>query len=133
MFDDFSLYEFASSVVKRLRPRSSRERESGIWQGQFISEQHPQHMTHYQTSRRTRRVPVLLGPSIPRSDRSEAEREQWAQTVVVLFKPWRVPNDLKSPDESWLETVLALRAGLAPWLNTAIRNMNVLSECRDAR
>ncbi|KAJ7443486.1 hypothetical protein B0H11DRAFT_1693420, partial [Mycena galericulata] len=100
---------------------------------QFSDEIHPQYLTHYQTSRRERHVPVILGPKIHRSDRSDEEKELWAQDIVMLFKPWRKPVDLKLVGTTWLDTVIELQASIEPWKNRIIRNMNVLAECRDAR
>ncbi|KAJ7766602.1 hypothetical protein B0H16DRAFT_1245248, partial [Mycena metata] len=68
-----------------------------------------------------------------RFDRSEAEKELWGQAIVVLFKPWRAPADLKQPNQTWLDVALIVRAGLQSWMNRVINNMNVLTECRDAR
>ncbi|KAJ7015732.1 hypothetical protein C8F04DRAFT_901505, partial [Mycena alexandri] len=100
---------------------------------QFSDVAHPQYLTHRQILRATHFIPVVLGPKFHRSDRTDAERELWAQDVVVLFKPWRVPADLKSQDQSWLEVASVLIGGLLPWHRRVIQNMNVLTECRDAR
>ncbi|KAJ7821157.1 hypothetical protein B0H13DRAFT_1550470, partial [Mycena leptocephala] len=100
---------------------------------QFSDDQHPQYLSHYQLIRKEHHIPVLMGPKIHRFDRSEEEKELWAQAIVVLFKPWRHPTDLKGLDQSWLDEALILRDGLEPWKNRVIQNLNVLSECRDAR
>ncbi|KAJ7178801.1 hypothetical protein C8R43DRAFT_823738, partial [Mycena crocata] len=100
---------------------------------QFSDTRHPQYSSHSLHTRDERHVPVVLGPKIHRSDRSEEEKELWAQDVVVLFKPWRLPTELKGADETWLDAELKLRPTLEPWKNRVIRNMNVLAECRDAR
>ncbi|KAJ6501460.1 hypothetical protein C8R47DRAFT_970072, partial [Mycena vitilis] len=126
-FEALCLYEFVCRVGKR--SRSKLETRSG----QFSDDQHPQYSTHALSVRKVDHVPVLLGPKIHRFDRSDEERELWAYDVAVLFKPWRVPTDLKSADETWLEVATRLRDALEPWKNRVIDNMNVLSECRDAR
>ncbi|KAJ7730792.1 hypothetical protein B0H16DRAFT_1235481, partial [Mycena metata] len=100
---------------------------------QFCNRSHPQFETHAQIVRRTWYVPVILGPTFHRRDRSPEERELWARDVVILFKPWRTPSDLKEPGETWLSAALKLEADAHPWILRVIRNMNVLSECRDAR
>ncbi|KAJ7725052.1 hypothetical protein B0H16DRAFT_1333019, partial [Mycena metata] len=125
-FEQLCLYDFVSLVVKRKRnkPRHS---------GQFSSESHPQYSTHYQVLRAVRLLPVILGPKFHRSDRSDAERELWAQDIVILFKPWRLPTDLRSREQTWADVVTSLLEHLSPLHERIVRNMNVLSECRDAR
>ncbi|KAJ7157049.1 hypothetical protein C8R43DRAFT_835778, partial [Mycena crocata] len=100
---------------------------------QFSNTRHPQYLSHVQHARVERHIPVILGPKIHRFDRTAEERELWAQDVVILFKPWRVPTDLKTQDETWLEVATRLRQDIEPWKNRVIQNMNVLAECRDAR
>ncbi|KAJ7495930.1 hypothetical protein B0H11DRAFT_1640775, partial [Mycena galericulata] len=128
-FERLCLYDFVSRVVKR----GLRANNASTWPGKFSDESHPQFLTHYQASRRERHIPVVLGPKIHRWDRSDEERELWAQDIVTLFKPWRTPTDLKRPQDTWMETVVALRTDIEPWKDQIIRNMNVLAECRDAR
>ncbi|KAJ7093628.1 hypothetical protein C8R43DRAFT_867196, partial [Mycena crocata] len=100
---------------------------------QFSNAKHPQYLTHAQRTKKEIHVPVILGPKIHRFDRSDEERELWAQDVVVLFKPWRIPTDLKEPGETWSHAASELRRDIDPWKERVIRNMNVLAECRDAR
>ncbi|KAJ7135571.1 hypothetical protein C8R44DRAFT_580134, partial [Mycena epipterygia] len=100
---------------------------------QFSSTKHPQFSTHVQTVKQDRSVPVIIGPGFHRRDRSDEEKELWAKDVVVLFKPWRSPSELKDRDESWSQAAEVLQNELEPWKLRVIRNMNVLTECRDAR
>ncbi|KAI0684406.1 hypothetical protein C8Q76DRAFT_620384, partial [Earliella scabrosa] len=78
-------------------------------------------------------IPVILGDRIPRYDRSSEERERWARTMLVLFRPWRHPQDLKEPEESWHDAYERYQAQIPREHMDIIHNMNVLSECRDAR
>ncbi|RDX51344.1 hypothetical protein OH76DRAFT_1322515, partial [Lentinus brumalis] len=78
-------------------------------------------------------VPVVLGPRLPRHDRSPDERENWARIMLMLFLPWRHPHDLKLPNESWIDAYMRQQYRITPAHHSIIRNMNVLSECRDAR
>ncbi|EIW51335.1 uncharacterized protein TRAVEDRAFT_95289, partial [Trametes versicolor FP-101664 SS1] len=78
-------------------------------------------------------VPVVLGDGLPRCDSGDLQRESWARTVLILFVPWRRPGDLKAPSESWYAAYERRRPGICSEHAAFIRNMNVLSECRDAR
>ncbi|KAI0698758.1 hypothetical protein C8Q76DRAFT_633954, partial [Earliella scabrosa] len=78
-------------------------------------------------------VPVVLGDRMPRHDRSEEERERWARTVLILFTPWRHASDLKSVEEKWMEAYERQVQGIPLEHARIIRNLNVLTECRDAR
>ncbi|KAJ7602342.1 hypothetical protein DFH06DRAFT_1023825, partial [Mycena polygramma] len=104
-----------------------------IWNGQFSTSRHPQFSTHAQVAKRKFVVPVVMGPKIHRSDRTPEEKELWAQDIVILFKPWRKPHDLKTNEQSWLDVAEDLLVSLSSDALRIIHNMNVLTECRDAR
>ena len=95
--------------------------------------EHPQYGTHVIRKRTMWVIPVLLGEKLPRPDRSDEEREQWARAVLTLFIPWRHPFDLKEESETWNEAYERHASAIAPEHLTIIHNMSVLSECRDAR
>ncbi|KAI0698724.1 hypothetical protein C8Q76DRAFT_584676, partial [Earliella scabrosa] len=98
-----------------------------------LLEQHPQSSTHILRKRVLWLVPVILGDRIPRRDRSEAEREHWARTVLTLFRPWRTPGDLKNETETWIDSYNRQQHLIPQEHQDVIDNMNVLSECKDAR
>ncbi|KZT56593.1 hypothetical protein CALCODRAFT_418775, partial [Calocera cornea HHB12733] len=76
-------------------------------------------------------VPVILGPSLPRCDRSLEEKNQWCRAVLILFKPWRTLGDLRLLGETWEQAYDRTDFG-EKHLQT-IKNIGVLNECRDAR
>ena len=53
--------------------------------------------------------------------------------MLILFVPWRKPTDLRQPNETWLEAYERQHERISPHHKTIIMNMNVLTECRDAR
>ncbi len=110
-------------------PRRGRPEQS---RGRFLPP-HPQHTTHLVRKRVTWVVPVILNRSLPRSDGSSEETESWSQVVLTLFLPWRTPGDLKNADETWGEAYERCLPDIAPEHHAIIHNMNVLSECKDAR
>ncbi|KAI0057143.1 hypothetical protein BV25DRAFT_1775046, partial [Artomyces pyxidatus] len=81
--------------------------------------------------RTSRFVPVLLGPKLPREDRSADEKNAFCRAMLILFKPWRGLHDLKSPDETWTEAYE--RSNLGEDAQRVIRNINIEHQCRDAR
>jgi hypothetical protein len=87
----------ADSTVKSRRKAGKR----ALPRGKFVSAQHSQFDTHLLQLRSIPQVPVLLGPTLPRPDRSQAEYERWCRAMLVIFSPWREPSDLKHPDETW--------------------------------
>lgn len=112
------------SRAPRGRPREDR--------GAFMSD-HPQHETHLLRKRVVWVVPVILGPHIPRGDRSPEEHEDWCRTILLLFLPWRTPADLKTAGEYWRDAYNRQQHLIPPHHQSIIRNMSVLAECRDAR
>lgn len=101
--------------------------------GRFSSRSHTQYGTHFLRKRSTWTVPVIIGSKAPRSEGSPEERDLWARMMVILFVPWRKPSDVRRTDETWTEAFARLRARISPKNMEIINNMNVLSECRDAR
>lgn len=116
--------EPASTGRPRGRPREER--------GTFMPD-HPQYETHLLRKRVVWVIPVVLGPRIPRNDRSPEELEDWCRSVLVLFLPWRTPADLKYPQESWTDAYSRHRHTIPSHHRAIIQNMSVLAECRDAR
>ncbi|KAI0324867.1 hypothetical protein GY45DRAFT_1213321, partial [Cubamyces sp. BRFM 1775] len=101
--------------------------------GLFSSDQHTQYRTHCLRRRAEWTVPVILGERVPRSDRGDQEKEQWARMMSILFVPWRHPADLRQPGESWSAAFSRNQPLISESNLDIIANMNVLSECRDVR
>jgi len=137
------LYEFVMWACK-ISKASERTRLSRVDQrnggGGRIAEEravfdsdHPQAETHLLRKYCERRVPVILGPSIPRCDRGEDEYEAWCRAMVILFKPWWRVDDLKVVGQTWREAYEEYRDRFPAWACRIMGNMNVLNECKDAR
>lgn len=125
------LYDFIARVYKvRL---TEQERRNGRVKGMFNGLGHPQQETHHLSIRRIPHIPVLLGPSIPNPEKSGGEKEEWATYMLILFKPWREPLDLKREDQGWIDAFEEFRPQLSEIHQTIIKNMTVLTECSDAR
>ncbi|KLO06709.1 hypothetical protein SCHPADRAFT_837664, partial [Schizopora paradoxa] len=92
---------------------------------------HPSQSTQMLRIRSSSIVPVLIGPSLPRPDRNEEELEEWCKLMLLLFKPWRVPSDLKASDVTWSDAFISFQ--MTPAHRKIIANMSVENECRDAR
>lgn len=78
-------------------------------------------------------VPVPIGPALPRFDR-EDERERYCRLMILLFRPWRVPSDLRTNSEdSWESTYTVARETFQPRHSALQQNIDVLNQCRDSR
>ncbi|KAJ3493916.1 hypothetical protein NLJ89_g10914 [Agrocybe chaxingu] len=130
-FEALCLYEFASVVCKS--KFSCHGRGEIKMKGSFSSSEHPQRDTHYLKFRKTKHVPVLLGPSIPNLDKSVEGKELWAKYMLVLFRPWRSPLNLKERGQTWLQSYEHYETQLSLEHRQVIANMNVLTECKEAR
>lgn len=133
-FNNLCLYDFIA-LVRKVRKQFDKEstcREE-IWAGCLSSWDHPQRGTHYQSKRKQPVIPVLLGPRFARPDRTEEEREIWARDILLLFKPWRCPQELRDPNESWASAYENYETLISRKNRKVIANMNVLTECREAR
>jgi hypothetical protein len=110
-FSSCCLYEFVQRFKKVAKRKIDRiriddtlaEPEPGHAHspsGDFMLD-HPNFLTHRLSQTTVEAVPVILGPTIPHPDKGPTSREDWAQAMLILFKPWRSPADLKPPNESW--------------------------------
>ncbi|KAI0702114.1 hypothetical protein C8Q76DRAFT_570885, partial [Earliella scabrosa] len=111
----------------------TRRGRKPLARGLFSSTSHTQYETHCLRKRGVWIVPVVLGDRIPRLDRDTPEKEAWARMMLILFVPWRSPSDLRNGDETWLQAFDRQSSYISERHMQIIRNMNVLSECRDVR
>ncbi|KAJ6527579.1 hypothetical protein DFH09DRAFT_935634, partial [Mycena vulgaris] len=90
------------------------------------------HVVRVRTNRR-RRVPVPIGPALPRRDH-ESSAPKHARLMLILFKPWRHVTDLRSAGQSWVEAYHEfLRSDCPAEVLDCINNMQILHECKDSR
>lgn len=132
--DDFNCNEeedraMTSGRVKKCKCTGRKRNPAG----DFLPE-HPECRVSFLMLKgdRYRRVPVPVGPSLPRRDKPE-QVERYCRMMLILFKPWRTVSDLKETDEGW---VLAFEKFLATCplrLRKIMDNMQVLHECKDSR
>lgn len=130
--DSMCVYEFTELVYK------VPLRASTIWGGRdedweesdesFSSRAHPQYLTHTVRRRASSVIPMILGPAIPRPDRGDEEKQRWARAMLILFKPWHEPEDLKQECETW-----EFEAQIPCQYIKVIKYIHVFSECKDAQ
>ncbi|KZT57805.1 hypothetical protein CALCODRAFT_433585, partial [Calocera cornea HHB12733] len=77
------------------------------------------------------RVTVIVGPSLPRRDRSDEEKDQWHRAMLILFKPWRTSQDLAEHYNTWADAWAAFV--FQPKHLQIMENTDVLHQCKDAR
>jgi len=77
-------------------------------------------------------VPVPIGPGIPRRDSPEVYA-RYCRLMLILFKAWRQPSDLRTAGESWEGTYNDFEQTIERRHGQIINNMQILHECRDSR
>nr|VWO99644.1 AGC/PDK1 protein kinase [Ganoderma boninense] len=126
-FDSMSLYEYTGMTEKVTKSgenrRVSRRQDDGSG---AVSRGRPEEP-------RVWVVPVVLGDKIPRPDRGVEERERWARTILTLFIPWRHPRDLRDEGQTWYAAYESRAHHIKPDHMRIVHNMNVLTECKEAR
>jgi hypothetical protein len=80
-----------------------------------------------------RRVPVPIGPALPRRDRDDYSKLKHARLMLILFKPWRHCSDLLDDGQSWLEAYDEFLNTCSSEIIRRIDNMQLLHECKDSR
>jgi len=149
-YDDLSLWEH-TEWVRKITKQSETKRKSGhdiqnnkhknrgkrkigkkpTARGDFSSGEHTNFDTHTNRLREIPYVPVLLGEALPCPDRGPEEKEQWHRAMIILFKPWRTPTDLKGGHTSWMDAFKSTK--FKPSMIEIMKNLNVENECKDAR
>ncbi|KAH9853908.1 hypothetical protein C2E23DRAFT_727489, partial [Lenzites betulinus] len=84
------------------------------------------------TDRESGYVPVPIGGALPRRDR-DTDSERYARLMLILFKPWRIPSDLKTGDVAWPSAFESYREHLQTQHIEVMKNLQLLHECRDSR
>lgn len=77
------------------------------------------------------RVPVSIGPALPRHGRQEV-CECYAWVMLILFKPWWHAEDLRSPSQKWSNTFEQFHKNCDPHFIKVMNNMQILHECKDS-
>ncbi|KAI0335959.1 hypothetical protein GY45DRAFT_1228577, partial [Cubamyces sp. BRFM 1775] len=72
------------------------------------------------------------GPSMPRGDR-DCSRERYCRLMLLLFKPWRQPQDLVVEGCTWEQVFSSAEVTLNERHKHIMENMQLLHECKDSR
>ncbi|PPQ67617.1 hypothetical protein CVT26_006827 [Gymnopilus dilepis] len=130
-YNSMCLYDFIAKTTKRKMKNKDLAVESEL---SFSSWDHPQRGTHRLAKRNAEVLPVILGPALPNRRTSEEAREYWSKQITILFKPWRTLTQLKEVTNTWRAQYDAdEQAGLLDKHRGIIANMQLLTECADAR
>lgn len=139
-FDDMCLYEFVERVKKFKIPKrpgsiiwGASQRRLAPIPGRFSDKRHPQYCSHILVRHTKRCIPVILGERFPRRDKGPEEFELWAKSVLLLFVPWRDPEELKHGFVDWTSAYAERKTFIKSRYEQVILNLNVLTECRDVR
>jgi hypothetical protein len=109
---------------------SSRGRPHNI-RAHFLTN-HPQFTTHQLHLRTERLTPIPIGPKIYRRD-VDSKYEQYCRLMLILFKPWRLPQTLKPAHLTWADAFDQYKNSLSPDHLQIIDNIQKLHECKDKR
>lgn len=132
VFNTMALWDFVATTVLEPCTKASKIFNPRVSRGKLLNDEHPLYRTHVNKLNTGQRVvPVLVGPQIPRKDTSEEDTENWCRLMLLLFKPWREPEDLRGIGQTWKNAFEAY--AFAPHLANVIGNMNIEQECKDAR
>ncbi len=88
-----SLYDFISNYEKKQIDRSNNENYK------FLIN-HKQYHSHSMSKIKSPKIPVYLGPSIPRCNDKD-NIETYSKIILALFKPWRTVIDLKQNHQTF--------------------------------
>ncbi|KAH7931396.1 hypothetical protein BV22DRAFT_998505, partial [Leucogyrophana mollusca] len=79
-----------------------------------------------------RLVPVPIGSSIPRRDREDV-RSRYSRLMLIFFKPWTNPSDLRIKGQSWNDAFDQFLVDCPDRFRFVMKNMQIFHECRDSR
>jgi len=101
----------------------------------------PLHPDHTQSNRKAHRlrsdaakyyIPVPIGPAFPRRDR-EHLYARYCRLMLILFKPWRVVDDLRDDGQAWPSAFETFLETCDQNVKRVLDNMQVMHECKDAK
>ncbi|KAH9847117.1 hypothetical protein C2E23DRAFT_693157, partial [Lenzites betulinus] len=72
------------------------------------------------------------GPRLPRADR-EGDRARYCRLMLILFVPWRSPEDLRHENESWQDAFARHQPSFKAEHLDIMQNMRITDECKDSR
>ncbi|KAG1752432.1 uncharacterized protein EDB91DRAFT_1044389, partial [Suillus paluster] len=58
---------------------------------------------------------------------------KYCRLMLILFKPWCVPMDLKRDDELWTDAFTQFQCDCSQHVTDLLDNMQILHECKDSR
>ncbi|KDR72120.1 hypothetical protein GALMADRAFT_24825, partial [Galerina marginata CBS 339.88] len=127
-YNSMCLYDFIACTIKKKIVGNKGDMEG---EGRFSSWDHPQRASYRMYLRRERVLPVILGPTIANPARSSASKDLWSRDLLVLFKPWREPDEIKDPTSSWTEAFDNFKDNDEFQHEKIVQNMTVLTEGAD--
>ena len=143
--DDLCLYDYVSWYKKKKIDGNDRKilernsRENVVPQrGRPINDrcrflrEHPQYLSHILMRWTQPRVPVLVGPMIPRRERDDT-KERYYRAILTLFIPWRSISDLCNVTQSWEQAYVSKQNLITVDMRRIIENIQLLHECRKDR
>jgi hypothetical protein len=144
-FEQYNSYTYAALVYKQAKSKKNRAKN--------VFPYHPDHVqfvTHEQVILKKAKIPNILGRMyFPDAESLLDEEKEFAcKATLVVFKPWRTIDDLKSENDlSWVESYrryvadsicdpylgnpLGEKSGIRPWLEIR-RNMSLLRKSKAA-
>ena len=99
------------------------------------------HSEHMQNGKRVQRlrsdpsthyIPVPIGPALPRRDPGP-RYAKYCRLMLILFKPWRVVDDLRDAGEMWVKAFDQFMGICTEGTRRVLDNMQVMHECKDAK
>ena len=121
----------AQSAITNIEP-VNRRRGRPCCERECFQAEHPQALSHINIKRIRPIVPVLLGLSVPRSDREDT-RERYCRSILTLFYPWRSVEDLCEVDQTWAQAFEIRRTKITPESYKIIDNIQLFQECKSDR
>lgn len=132
VFNTMPLWDFVAVTRLELVKTAERVFNPQLARGRLYSREHPAYETHVNRLRDARVVPVLIGSQFPKINSDDpSEKERWYRMMLILFKPWRFPQDLRGSGLTWKDAWEAYT--FPPHLVHIMNNMNIEQECKDAR
>jgi hypothetical protein len=101
----------------------------------------PLHLDHTQNQRKVHRlwsnptkyyIPVPIGPALPHWDR-EHQYARYCRLMLILFKPWRVADDLRDDGQTWPSAFKVFLETCNDITKCILDNMQVMHKCKDVK
>lgn len=139
ILENTCLYDFVANfeITKKFKKNDTNTDDVNTTKSKVKLERYELNSTHplkttHELKSKAHKIPVLIGPQIPRQDRNDS-KERYCRAILTLFHPWRSLDDLCTTDQNWEEALNERLININENSKKKIQNIQLLHTCKEIR